>query len=179
MASIQVRTNGAGDQTYEPLPPDIYYMKIREADITLSSFKDQKTGEDQYQLALVWEISRLTAEQQEAEIDDSRWVRQWLSLFYGETKKGPSKLKEFIDTLQSQGLLMEFDPANGEIDSDWFEGIEQRVTLGVKGNYNDVRMVSSLKVAKKAPAHAKNAPQRIRSAPPVEEQGEVDEDGIF
>lgn len=164
MATVAVRTGG-GEQTYEPLPADIYYMRIREADITLSQFKD-KNDNEQYQLALVWEISRLTAEQQDAEIDDTRWVRQWISLYYGETKNGPSKLKAFIDNLQSQGLLEEFDPAVGEIDSDWFTGIEQRVTLNIKGNYNNVVMVSPLKVAKKnAAAPTKNQPHRIEQAP--------------
>lgn len=162
MATTTVRTGG--EQTYEPLPSDIYYMRIREADITLSQFKD-KNDADQFQLALVWEISRLTDEQEEAEIDADRWVRQWISLYYGETKKGPSKLKAFIDNLQSQGLLEEFDSTVGEIDSDWFIGIEQRVTLDVKGAYNNVVMVSPLKVSKKTPAAAKNAPQRIEQAP--------------
>lgn len=185
MATVAVRTGG-GETTYEPLPADIYYMRIREADISLSQFKDAKTGDDQYQLAIVWEISRLTAEQEEAEIDDTRWVRQWISLYYGETKNGPSKLKAFIDNLQAQGLLEEFDPAAGEIDSDWFLGIEQRVTLNVKGNYNNVVMVSPLKVAKKSaaapqPAAKKNTPQRVDQAPvkrpaaPIEDEDDQTE----
>lgn len=161
-----------GDTTYEPLPMDTYYMRVREADITLSSFKD-KDGNDQHQLMLCWEISRLTAEQQEAEVDEDRWVRQWLSLYYGETKNGPSKLKAFIDGLRGQGLLDEFDPESGEIDSDWFIGIEQKVALGTKGNFNNVVAVGPLKAAKKAgngaklvqePAIASSAQQR-RNAP--------------
>jgi hypothetical protein len=164
MAKATMRTGGASTGEYEPLPEDIYVMRIKEADITLSSFKDEKTGEDQWQLALTWEVSRLTEEQKEAEVDDSRWVRQWFSLFYGETKKGPSKLKVFIDSLRSQGLLEDFDPEEGEIDSDWFEGIEQRVTVGVNAKgYNTVVMISPLR--KKGPAASKNAPQRIEQAP--------------
>lgn len=179
MATVAVRTGG-GETTYEPLPADIYYMKIREADASLSQFKD-KDGNDQYQLALVWEISRLTAEQEEAEIDDTRWVRQWISLYYGETKNGPSKLKMFIDNLQAQGLFQEFDPATKEIDTDWFLDIEQRVTLNVKGSYNNVVMVSPLKVAKKSaaapqPAAKKNAPQRIDQAPVKRPAAPVDDE---
>ena len=164
MAKATMRTGGAGSGEYLPLPEDIYVMKILESDITLSAFKDEKTGEDQYQLALTWEISRLTEEQREADVDDSRWVKQWFSLFYGETKKGPSKLKAFIDSLCSQGLLKEFDETTGEIDSDWFLEIEQRVTVGVnpKG-YNTVVMISPLR--KKGPAAPRNAPQRIEQAP--------------
>ena len=193
MASMQVRTGGATE--YAPLPADIYYMRVRAADITPSQFKD-KNGDEQYQLSLTWEISRLTKEQEDEEIDESRWVRQWLSLYYGETKNGASKLKAFIDSLQGQGLLTEFDPAVGEIDSDWFIGIEQRVTLDVKGQYNNVVMVAPLKSKKAAPALPKNAPQRVEQAspvkpaasqaprrapapvPPVEEQG-VEEEELF
>jgi hypothetical protein len=186
MPTVNLRTGSSGETTYEPLPADIYYMRVRAADITVSSFKD-KDGNDQHQLALTWEISRLTAEQKEDDVDDSRWVKQWLSLYYGETKNGPSKLKAFIDSLQSQGLLEEFDAASGVIDSDWFIGIEQRVTLSVKGAYNNVVMVAPLKTKKPAPAQAKNAPQRVEQAPvkrrpapvpPVDEQG-VDEEELF
>ena len=176
MAKAAMRTGGAATGEYEPLPEDIYVMKIREADITISAFKDEKTGEDQQQLALTWEISRLTEEQREADVDDSRWVRQWFSLFYGETKKGPSKIKTFIDSLRSQGFLEEFDEATREIDSDWFLGIEQRVTVGVNAKgYNTVVMVSPLR--KKGPAAAKNAPQRIEQAPvKAAKRPEPDED---
>ena len=151
-----MKTAGGTSGEYEPLPEDIYVMRVRAADITESSFKDDKTGEAQYQLALTWEVARLTAEQQEGEVDDSRWVRQWLSLFYGETKKGPSKLKSFIDSLRVQGLLEEFDEGEGEIDSDWFIGIEQRVTVGINAKgYNTVVMVSPLRKPKPP---AKNKP---------------------
>lgn len=163
MAPVQLR-GGNGTTEYSPLPADIYYMRIRNAEVTLSQFKD-KDGNDQYQLALTWEISRLTAEQKDEEIDDSRWVKQWVSMYYGETKNGPSKLKAFIDNLQSQGLLEEFDPATLVIDPDWLIGIEQRVTLDVKGNYNNVVMIAPLKTKKAAPVAAKNQPQRIEQAP--------------
>jgi hypothetical protein len=70
----------------------------------------------------------------------------------------------FIDSLRSQGLLEDFDPEEGEIDSDWFEGIEQRVTVGVNAKgYNTVVMISPLR--KKGPTASKNAPQRIEQAP--------------
>jgi hypothetical protein len=172
MAKATMRAQG--DTKYEPLPADTYYMQVRDADITKSAFKDQKTGEDQLQLQLTWEITRLTDEQAEADVDEDRWVKQWLSLYYGETKNGPSKMKAFIDGLQAQGLLEEFDPATAEIDSDWFIGIEQRVTLAVKGDFNNVVMVAPLKIKKASAkveqaaavaAPKKNAPRRIEQAP--------------
>jgi hypothetical protein len=182
MASIKVRKKDDTTE-YLPLPPDTYLMRIKDADITLSSFKD-KDGNDQHQLALTWEISRLTAEQKEDGVDESRWVRQWLSLYYGETKNGPSKLKEFLDILQAQGLVPEFDPADDEIDSDWFLGIEQRVTLAVKGSYNNVVMIAAPRTPRKnAPQPVKpedaKPPKRRPAPPPPEDDEEEDEEGIF
>jgi hypothetical protein len=176
----------ASDTTFEPLPADIYYMKVRAAEITISSFKD-KDGNDQEQIKLTWEVSRLTAEQEADGIDGDKWVSQWLSLYYGDTKNGPSKLKAFIDGLQAQGLLADFDPATGEIDTDWFIGIEQRVTLAVKGQYNNVVMVSPLKAKKpaapaKAPAPAaRNTPRHIEQAPVGNHRAPVasDDDDLF
>ena len=164
MAKATMQTTG--DTKFAPLPADTYYMQVRAADITKSAFKDDKTGEDKFQLQLTWEITRLTAEQeQDEEIDSDRWVKQWIGLWYGETKNGPSKMKALIDSFQAQGLLQEFDPATREIDSDWFIGIEQRVTIAVKpdSNFNNVVMVAPLKV--KRPAAPKNAPQRVEQAP--------------
>lgn len=178
MAKATMRTQG-GEKTYEPLPADIYHMRVRDADVTESAFKDAKTGETQYQLALTWEISRLTAEQQEAEVDDSRWVRQWLSLYYGDTKSGPSKLKAFVDSLQSQGLLEEFDASSGEIDSDWFVGIEQRVTLDVKGAYNNVVMISRPKKTAAKPTPTPPAPAPKKNAPVRVEQATEDDEDLF
>jgi len=180
MASIKVRTKDDTTE-YAPLPPDMYLMKVRDADITVSSYKD-KEGNDQFQLALTWEISRLTAEQKEDGIDESRWVRQWLSLYYGETKNGPSKFKEFLDTLQSQGLIPEFDSATGEVDSDWFLGIEQRVTLAVKGSYNNVVMVAAPRTPRKntpQPVKPEDIKPKRRPAPPPPPDDDEEEEGIF
>jgi hypothetical protein len=174
MARTAVRT-GSGQREYLPLPKELspYYMRIRSAETALSNFKD-KDGNDQYQLLLTWELTRLTDEQVEAEVDESRWVKQWISLYYGETAKGPSKLKVFIDELRSQGLLEDFDPdaEELEVDDDWFVGIEQKVTLGVKGEFNEVLMISNPRPPKRAgaaapPAPKKNAPQHVSQAPKV------------
>lgn len=177
MAMVQVRTQSEGTD-FEAYPADTYYARIREADITESKFKD-KDGNAQYQLALVWEVSRLTAEQTEAELEPGKWFRQWISLYYGETKNGPSKLKSFIDNLRGQGLLDEFDPAAGEIDSDWFVGVEQRVSVDLKNGYNNVIGVAPLKLKKPAaaaPAPAKNAPRHVAQAPIKNGPSAEDED---
>jgi len=157
MAKANVR-NDSEKAEYKPLPADIYLMRVKAADITVSAYKD-KDGSDQNQLQLTWEIVSLTQEQEEDGADPDRWVKQWLGLYYGETKKGASKLKAFIDALQAQGLLEEFDPADGEIDSDWFVGITQRVTLDVKGSYNNVVMVAAPR------KRAKNTPVAVAPDP--------------
>jgi hypothetical protein len=181
MATVQVRTQSETSD-FEAYPADTYYARIREADITESKFKD-KDGNAQFQLALVWEVSRLTAEQTEAELEPGKWFRQWISLYYGETKNGPSKLKLFIDNLQGQGLLEEFDPAERIIDSDWFVGIEQRVSVDLKNGYNNVIGVAPLKLKKAAPAAAKNAPVHVKQAAPAKgaavAEADEDDDPLF
>lgn len=166
MAVMQVRTQSEATE-FEAYPADTYYARIREADIVESKFKD-KDGNAQFQIALTWEVTRLTVEQQEAELEPGKWFRQWISFYYGQTKNGPSKLKIFIDNLQAQGLLEEFDPTSKIIDTDWFIGIEQRVGVDLKNGYNNVVTVAPPKVKKAAapvPAPAKNAPRRIEQAP--------------
>jgi hypothetical protein len=176
MAKVQVRVQGAA-QSYEPLPADTYLMRIRAAEVVESTFKD-KSGETQLQLRLTWEVARLSQEQEEAGVDASRWVSQWIGWYYGETKSGPSRLKKLIDGLQVQGFLQEFDSENGaEIDTDWFVGIEQRVLLDIKGTYNQVVGVSAPRkkaAPKPAPAPAKPAP---KAAPKPAEDDELFEDG--
>ena len=177
MAKIAVRLQGAASN-YEPLPADTYLMRIRAAEVVESTFKD-KSGDAQLQLKLTWEVARLSAEQEEAGVDASRWVSQWIGWYYGDTKQGPSRLKKLIDGLQAQGFLGEFDPENGEIDTDWFLGIEQRVLLDIKGTYNQVVGVSAPRkkaAPKPAPAPAKPAP-KVASKPADDELFE-DDDGV-
>lgn len=184
MAPIQIRTGGSTTSEYEAYPADTYYCQIRQAEVTESKFKD-KDGNAQYQLALVWEVTRLTAEQEEAGIEPGKWFRQWFSLYYGETQRGPSQLKAFVDSLSAQGLI-EFDP--DAFDPDTLIGLEQRVSVGTKfaqdgREVNAVLGVAPLKIAKKsakpAPAPAKNAPQHVAQARPqrpAAAQAEDDED---
>ena len=172
MAPIQIRTGSSTSNEYEVFPADTYYCRIAKSEVTESKFKD-KDGNAQFQLALVWEVSRLTAEQEEADLETGKWFRQWFSLYYGETQRGPSQLKTFVDSLSAQGLI-EFDP--DAFDPDALIGIEQRVSVGVKfaqdgREVNQVLGVAPLKMAKKAgakpaPAPAKNAPQHVAQAAP-------------
>ena len=160
--------NAAASGQYEPLPADTYLMRIREAKVTESRFVNEKSGENDLQVEITWEIVKLTTEQAEAGADPKRWVKQWVGFYYGETKNGPSKFKALIDGLRSQGLLEEFDAASGEFDPDWLLGIEQRVLLTTSGSWNKVVGVSaplkSKKVAKAEPKRNEPKPVDEREA---------------
>ena len=161
--------NAAADGQYEPLPADTYLMKVREAKVTESRFVNEKSGENDLQVEITWEIVKLTTEQAEAGADPKRWVKQWVGFYYGGTKSGPSKFKALIDGLCSQGLLEEFDATSGEFDPDWLLGIEQRVMLNASGSWNKVVGVSAPLKSKKS---AKAEPKR-NEPKPVDEREEV------
>lgn len=162
--------NAAAAGQYEPLPADTYLMKVREAKVTESRFVNEKSGENDLQVEITWEIVKLTTEQEEAGADPKRWVKQWVGFYYGETKNGPSKFKALIDGLCSQGLLEEFDAASGEFDPDWLLGIEQRVLLTVSGSWNKVVGVSAPLKSKKA---SKAEPKRNEPKPADEREALV------
>ena len=162
--------NAAAAGQYEPLPADTYLMKVREAKVTESRFVNEKSGENDLQVEITWEIVKLTAEQAEAGADPKRWVKQWVGFYYGETKNGPSKFKALIDGLCSQGLLEEFDATSGEFDPDWLLGIEQRVLLTVSGSWNKVVGVSAPLKSKKA---SKAEPKRNEPKPVDEREALV------
>lgn len=186
MSVVQLKTGG--ERTFEPLPEDTYRMRIRDASIV-----QDRRGNDQ--LLLVWEIAELSAEQEAAGADPDRWVRQWLTLYYGETRNGPSRLKRFLDGLKAQGLLDAFDPNDPQLDPDWLLDIEQRVTVDVNGQYNRVVMVSpprkvATRVAAPAPAPApagrqqsprasQPAARSTRAAPQPVPPAAEDEDLLF
>ena len=162
--------NAAAAGQYEPLPADTYLMKVREAKVTESRFVNEKTGENDLQVEITWEIVKLTTEQAEAGADPKRWVKQWVGFYYGETKNGPSKFKALIDGLCSQGLLEEFDATSGEFDPDWLLGIEQRVLLTTSGSWNKVVGVSAPLKSKKS---AKAEPKRNEPKPVDEREALV------
>jgi hypothetical protein len=168
MPKVQLNTGGgAGDgQSYEAFPADTYFCEIKSADLELSKFKDDKTGEDKYQIAIVWEVYQLTEDQEAEGLTTGKWFRQWFSPYYGETKNGPSLFKAFIDALRAQGHLDGFDP--NDFDTDDLIGIKQKVTVTEKPKAdgtmtNKVTGVSPLKpqrrqAAQPAPAAKPAAP---------------------
>jgi hypothetical protein len=122
-----VRTGGGVSEAREAFPADTYICMVNQAEMTESQFKDEKSGATKYQIKLTWEVCQLTPEQEEAELEVGKWFFQWLEPYYGETRNGPSKFKAFIDSLQEQGMLATFDPA--DFDTDDLIGLKQKVTV--------------------------------------------------
>jgi hypothetical protein len=175
MTAISLRGNrngGGGSGEARPvLPTDNYRMKIVEAKLEEDNYgKVNKDGTKEEKFVVVWEMSVLTEDQQEAEAEaEEDWstVRIWsrFAPYYGDVRAGgPSKLKEFIDGLREQGLLPNFDPDSLEPES--LVGIEQRVSVvryiktmgpsaGQPGNkpsaYSPVRQPKKAKTAAPAP----------------------------
>jgi hypothetical protein len=113
------RTTSSEDRPV--LPTDVYRMKILESKMENDTFaKPNKDGSIPQKVALTFEITTLTEEQQELANEAGQdWdtVRVWhrFNPFYGDVKAGgPSKFKEFLDNLVKWGLLSlnleAFDP---------------------------------------------------------------------
>lgn len=136
MGTVSLSGGSSGGTTTDRpiLPTDMYRMKCIEAEIKDNTFeKPNKDGTQPQKLSTVWEITSLTEEQSEAaEEAGETWVgvRMWKDFapYYGDVKDGgPSKLKEFIDSLRSQGHLANFDPDSFDLEA--LVGIEQKVSV--------------------------------------------------
>ncbi len=113
----------AGEQ-YDILPTDVYVMKIAESKREEDTFNTNKDGSHPIKLLIVWELERLTDEQDENIAIGTR-VYQRLNPWYGITRDGaPSKYKTFVDNLIQQGLVEPlFDDETDLV------GIVQRVSV--------------------------------------------------
>jgi len=166
MATINLnQRNGTGSGDERPvLPTDIYRMKIIEAKLEDDTFaKPDRDGVLPQKIAITWEMSILTEEQQEAADEageDWSTVRVWTRFnpYYGTVKAGgPSKFKAFLDSLQAQGLLPDFDVEAFDVES--LVDIEQRVsveryikTMGVNAGQPGNKAIAFAPVKAKKPA---------------------------
>jgi hypothetical protein len=133
--NLNARTPGGGSGEARPvLPTDVYRMKIMDAKIEDDKWaKPNKDGVLPIKLALTFEITTLTEEQQEAAAEeDQDWdtVRIWhrFNPFYGDVKAGgPSKFKAFIDDLVKWGLLN--IPDMNTFDVETLVGIELKCSV--------------------------------------------------
>lgn len=126
------RSNGGNDRPV--LPTDMYRMKIIDAKIEDDKWaKPNKDGSQPEVIALTFEISTLTEEQQEAADEaEQDWseVRMWkrFNPYYGTVKAGgPSKFKEFIDNLIEWKLLI--IPDMNLFDIETLAGIELKCSV--------------------------------------------------
>ena len=177
MAPFNATKGTYESKTFEILPSDIYRMKIVKADIQQNTFAEQKEdGTYPEQLVLCWECSSILGEQDEGVVGLSVWHR--MAPWYGDTKRGPSKFKEFVDSLIAQKLLNE-DLDLEAIDTDWFIGLEQRVnveeylkTMGVNKGQPGNKVVSILPLVAQKKAPIKAIPNRptVSARPAVRNQ---------
>ena len=164
------------------LESDTYRMQIKRATIELDTYAEpRKDGSQPEKLVLCWEVTAASDEQDESVIGASVWQR--MAPYYGDVREGgPSRFKEFIDSLVAQGLI-ELDIEAG-LDPEDLVGIEQRVTVekrvktmgANKGQYgNRVAAVLPLKARRKATAPAtpakpiRNAPQSVAGTTGLED----------
>ena len=119
--NLTERTSNGNSQDRAILPTDSYRMKCLESKLEDDTFATpNKDGSLPKKIALTFEVTTLTEEQQEAASEaDEEWdtVRIWhrFNPYYGDVRAGgPSKFKEFLDNLVSWGLitldLESFDP---------------------------------------------------------------------
>lgn len=108
-----------GDNEWTPLATGQYLMKIAGAKIAPSPFAEKQTdfatGQEVEvfpdRLSITWKLSDWNEEYAEAGYEAGQKVFQQFNPWYGESKKGPSKFKQFIDPLITEGLI----PAQFEI----------------------------------------------------------------
>jgi len=196
MAQFNAAKGNYEPKEFDLLPTDIYRMKIVRADIQQNTFGEQKEdGTYPEQLVLTWEVSQTIGEQDQGVVGLSVWQR--MAPWYGDTKRGPSKFKEFVDSLITQNLLDDsIDPSS--MDTDWFVGIEQRATvelykktMGANKGQDGNKIVSILPLiaqkrapVKVAPVTAVNSgkpalPQRptAKNVPQPVTAGDTEDDG--
>jgi hypothetical protein len=137
MATISLknpaRSGGSGEDR-PILPTDMYRMKIIDSKLEDDTYaKPDKDGVLPVKLALTFEVSTLSEEQQEqADEAGQDWstVRVWhrFNPYYGDVKAGgPSKFKAFIDDLVKWNLLV--IPDMDAFDVETLCGVELRCSV--------------------------------------------------
>jgi hypothetical protein len=80
-------------------------MQVVEAKIEEDQFADpDENGVRPEKLVVVWE-AELDEDQLEAGATEGTRIYQRFNPYYGETKRGPSKFKQFVDGLMDQDLI--------------------------------------------------------------------------
>jgi len=173
--NLTQRTGGSGmSGTRAILPTDSYRMRVIEAKMEDDTFaKPDRDGSLPQKLALTFEVTTLTDEQEEiAQEREEEWdkVRIWhrFNPYYGTVREGgPSKFKEFLDNLVSWGLLPALNLEAFEPES--LNGIELKCsvveylkTMGVNQGQpgNKITGFAAVRAGKKT----RNVPQPVNVA---------------
>lgn len=185
--NLTQRTGGSGMAgTRAILPTDSYRMRIIEAKMEDDTFaKPDRDGTLPQKLALTFEITTLTDEQEEiAQEREEEWdkVRIWhrFNPYYGTVREGgPSKFKEFLDNLVTWGALPTLNLEAFEVES--LNGIELKCsvveyikTMGVNQGQpgNKITGFAAVRNGKKG----KNVPQPVNVADVKPAANVADED---
>lgn len=185
--NLTQRSGGSMSQERPVLPTDTYRMRIMDAKMEDDTFaKPNSDGSLPQKLALTFEITTLTEEQQEAAADAGQeWdeVRIWhrFNPFYGPVREGgPSKLKEFLDNLVTWGLIPELD----------LEAFAPESLVGVELKCSVVQYLKTMGANKGQPGNKitgfaaiknkrKNVPQPVKPADVQSAARDDDEDLPF
>lgn len=112
-----------GDNEWTPLATGQYLMQVAAAKIAPSPFAEKQqdfaTGAEidvfPDRLSITWKLCEWNEEFADAGYQSGQKVFQQFTPWYGESKKGPSKFKQFIDPLITEGLIpAQFEIAEGE-----------------------------------------------------------------
>jgi hypothetical protein len=175
IVNLTERTGGGMSGARAILPTDSYRMRCIEAKMEDDTFsKPNQDGTLPQKLALTFEVTALTEEQQEiASERDEEWdkVRIWhrFNPYYGTVREGgPSKFKEFLDNLVSWGVIPTLNLEAFEVES--LTGIELKCsvieylkTMGVNQGQpgNKITGFAAVRNGKKS----RNVPQPVAAAP--------------
>lgn len=120
-----------GENEWTPLSTGQYVMQIAAAKIAPSPFANDD-GEFPDRLSITWKLAEWNDEYAEAGYQEGQKVFQQFNPWYGESKKGASKFKQFIDPLIQEGLIpAQFEIAEGDTDETEGDlvGITRRVMV--------------------------------------------------
>lgn len=104
----------SNEKEWTPLQTGQYLMRIAAAKIEPSPFANED-GEFPERLTVRWTLAEWTQEFDDAGYQEAQAVFQQFNPWYGDTRKGPSKFKTFIDPLITEGLIpAQFEIAEGD-----------------------------------------------------------------
>jgi hypothetical protein len=197
----KIQTTAPAGGSRDLLPDGEYILTIEETKIEEDQYaKPDKDGELPEKLVVTWllESQDITPRQKKKGVKEGKKLWSRYGLFcYVKADGAPTALKALLDALEGSenmhGVQFAYSKAEPDIDeiAEDLVGCKARCMvevytkkMGARAGEQDNRIMKVLPLEEEeeeevpAPPR-KNVPQRIRSAPPVEEQGEVDEDGIF